>query len=253
VSPTRRAGDMPDTLIWSPAPPDLNLGHDEVHLWQARLEPATAGLRSLLSDSEHQRARNFVYEKGARRFTVSRAILRQMLGLYLRIHPKDVLLTIAPMGKPAVQNNSDLRFNLAHSDDLALYAFSWCRELGVDLEKQDSEKLANREIVGNYFSSREQAEFEALDPALQQAAFYLGWTRKEAYIKARAEGLHADLKSFDVSLSPEKPFHLTSSDSDRWSLYSFAPKPGFAAAAVIEGKDFNICHWQWQADQTLPG
>ena len=238
---------MAEIPTWHLPPPDLHLASDEVHLWRASLEqplPQITSFLGLLSEAERTRIERFSFRRDAHRYTIAHGILRQILGRYTQIRPEDIQFAAAARGKPALQNNSRLHFNLTHSEDLVLYALSWDRELGVDVERR-RDKLENREIVKSYFSVHEQAEFEGLPPVLQETAFYLGWTRKEAYIKARGEGLHANLKSFDVSLTPEKPFHLTSEDADRWGLYSFGPKPGFVAALVVEGKNFRIRHWEW--------
>ena len=239
---------MAETPTWHLLPSDLHLASDEVHLWRASLEQSLLPISSflgLLSEAERARVERFSFRRDADRYTLAHGILRQILGLYAKVPPEDVQFAIAAQGKPALQNNSKLRFNLTHSEDVVLYALSWDRELGVDVECQ-RDKPGNREIVNSYFSRNEQAEFEGLEPELQETAFYLGWTRKEAYIKARGEGLHANLKSFDVSLTPEKPFLLTSEDANRWGLYSFCPKPGFVAALVVEGKNFKIRHWEWE-------
>jgi 4'-phosphopantetheinyl transferase len=246
---------MNKTIMWLPAPIDLRLEPGQIHLWRADLDqpsPALEELSQFLNREENERRQRFAVAKDANRFITAHGILRQILARYLRVVPKDLDFATSARGKPSLRNDSELHFNLAHSDNLVLYAISRDRELGVDVESV-SEKFATREIVEQFFSKLEQTEFLALDAALQKEAFYLGWTRKEAYIKARGEGLHADLKSFDVSLTPGKPFVLTSQDAHRWSLYSFCPKPGFAGALVVEGRGLDIHHWQWEADAPFLG
>jgi 4'-phosphopantetheinyl transferase len=244
---------MSETMTWFAAPPDLRLEPNEIHLWRADLDqspPILEQLSQLLNEQEQARSQKFVRAKDANRFAATHGILRHILSRYLRVVPQNIEFTVAALGKPALRNDPKLHFNLADSGDLVVYAISGGRELGVDVERH-REEFVGREIVQRYFSKAEQTEYFALDSAFQKEAFYLGWTRKEAYIKARGEGLHADLKSFDVSLTPKKPFLLTSEDADRWSRYSFCPKPGYAAALVVEGKELDIRHWQWEADETL--
>lgn len=233
---------------WLPRPAKVQLVEDEVHLWMVNLyrsSPKIGGCFDLLNDLEKNQAQKFVFEKDRNRFTVAHAILRLILGQYLDKSPKTLQFIRGPMGKPALRANSPLRFNLSHSDHLILYAFSLARELGVDIEKQRGE-LANQEIVRNYFSAREQTEWNKLNRGLQETAFYLGWTRKEAYLKARGDGLLASLCDFDVSLTPGQPAVLASKDAERWDLLSFCPEPGSVASLVVEGKNYKLCYWEWR-------
>jgi 4'-phosphopantetheinyl transferase len=238
---------MTQLTTWLPASAELPLEPSEVHLWRADLDQPSSVLAQLsesLSETETARARRFVFAKDSDRYSVAQGILRQILGRYLQLPARDIQFTIGLRGKPALRDDPSLCFNMAHSNNLVIYAISRNRQLGVDVENQRRE-FAKQDIVQHYFSEAERSEFLSLPADLQLPAFYLAWTRKEAYIKARGEGLYADLKSFDVSLTPEKVFTLRSEDAARWGLYSFCPQPDFVAALVVEGKDFSVRHWEW--------
>jgi 4'-phosphopantetheinyl transferase len=233
---------------WLPQPAKVQLIEDEVHLWIVdlhRSSPKIGACFDLLNDAEKNQAQKFFFEKDRNRFTVTHAALRLILGQYLGKSPTALEFTTGAKGKPGLHANSPLRFNLSHSHHLILYAFSLARELGVDVEKQRRE-VANQEIVRNYFSRREQTEWNALDHDLQETAFYLGWTRKEAYLKARGDGLFGSLRDFDVSLTPDQPAVLTSKDADRWDLFSFCPEPESVASLVVEGKNYKLCYFEWR-------
>jgi 4'-phosphopantetheinyl transferase len=141
---------------------------------------------------------------------------------------------------------SPVHFNLSHSHGLAVYAFARNRELGIDLELIRQE-FAGESIAERNFSARELDEWHRLPPELRAEAFFLCWTRKEAYVKARGEGLQIPLASFSVTLTPGQPEELHSLDGGRWLLHSFQPAPGYAAAVVGEGKDWRLLQWDWRA------
>ena len=240
---------MNETATWSAATAGMQLGINEVHLWRANLDLAPRireSLSAFLSVPERERGSRFVFPRDHDRFAVSRAILRQILAGYLGMAPRDVLIETLPHGKPTLKvakEISPLRFNLSHSEGFALYAFSFEHEVGIDVEK--FRPKVDFEGIESYFSMNEQAELQALPRELRPEGFLLCWTRKEAYVKAKGDGLHTPLASFDVSLTPNQPVILTSSDKERWSLYSLRPDPGYVGALVAEGRGHRLQFWEW--------
>ena len=162
--------------------------------------------------------------------------------------PADSLrFNFGPQDKPSLEAQDlgpRVNFNLSHSHGLAVYAFALGREVGVDVELIRPE-FTGDDIAERYFSPRELAELRALSQDLRAEGFFNCWTRKEAYVKARGEGLQIPLKDFDVSLTPGEPPVLESGDISRWSLRSFEPAPGYVAAVVVEGKDWQLRKWEW--------
>ncbi|HEY7414459.1 MAG TPA: 4'-phosphopantetheinyl transferase superfamily protein [Ktedonobacteraceae bacterium] len=239
-----------------PPPPEGRPVWDaEVHVWLAELEqPARTvqQLASVLSEDESLRARRFYFERDRRRFIVARGVLRRILGWYLDLPPALLQFTYGPRGKPsllAASGGERLRFNVSHSHELALYAVTRDRELGVDIEfmrpLDDAENIAR-----HFFSASEQATLRSLPASLKHQAFYNCWTRKEAYIKATGEGLSQPLDEFDVSLAPGEPAKLLSvvgkpDEVRRWSFEALQPPAGYAAALAVEGAGWNIACWRW--------
>jgi 4'-phosphopantetheinyl transferase len=133
---------------------------------------------------------------------------------------------------------------VSHSHGVALLGFAIRRRLGIDVELVRPD-IANKETAERYFSPQETVELRALQPSLRAEAFFLCWTRKEAYIKARGEGLLIPLKSFSVGLIPGQPERLESADSHRWTLRSLKPDPAYAGALVGEGTGWRMRCWDW--------
>jgi 4'-phosphopantetheinyl transferase len=115
--------------------------------------------------------------------------------------------------------------------------------MGIDVEWVRP-SFATREIAERYFSSRELAEWRDLPMEKQSEGFFLCWTRKEAYVKARGEGLYIPLQEFDVSLHPGRLQTLRSGDSHRWTLGSFDPGNDCAGAVVVEGTACKQFQWE---------
>ena len=161
-------------------------------------------LKQVLSADEHARAERFYFQKDRERFMVARGLLRTVLGRYLNQEPSQLRFCYSPYGKPALATGSGrntLRFNVSHSHGLALYAITCGRELGVDVELIRPE-LPDEEIAERFFSFQEVSGLRALPPNMRLEAFFNCWTLKEAYIKARGEGLSLPLDQFDVALVP---------------------------------------------------
>lgn len=227
----------------------------EVHVWQAHLDlaaPRVAALERLLDADERARAARFRAVEPRARYIASRGLLRALLARYLGTEPHRLAFHCGRHGKPALAAESGasaLRFNVSHSDGLALYAVTCGCEIGVDLERVRAE-VAVMSIATRFFSQREVAALRALPPPLQTGAFFRGWTRKEAYIKARGSGLAMALDSFDVALAPDQPAALLATrddpgEVDRWSLHDLTPAPDYAAALAVEGACRRVRCLRW--------
>lgn len=252
----KQTNPLATAATWSHPPQTLVLAGAEVHVWRASLpQPAArvAELLAVLNVEERDRAARFRFHKDQQHFIVARGILRQLLGRYLNRAPAELKFSYSQYGKPALDSVSPdeptLQFNLAHSHTLALYAFTYGRLVGIDLEYARAD-FASAEIAERFFSAREVAMLRALDPELQSTAFFNCWTRKEAYIKARGEGLSHPLNSFAVSLRPGERAALVSVDDDademsRWTLQALDPAPGYAAALVVEQPDWQLKCFEW--------
>ncbi|HJQ31620.1 MAG TPA: 4'-phosphopantetheinyl transferase superfamily protein [Pyrinomonadaceae bacterium] len=255
-------GREPNDSSWELPPPRPALPGEEVHVWRALLDAPEVRVRrllELLAPDERERAARFHFERDRRRFTVARGLLRGILGGYLNSAPEALRFVYGAQGKPALvaeQNPGGLRFNVSHSEGVALFAFARGREVGVDVERVSS-RVSCEEIAGRFFSPGEVARLRALPAELREAAFFDCWTRKEAYIKARGEGLSLPLDGFDVSLGPGEPTALLANRLDpaevaRWSLRALAPWPGVAAAVVAEGRGWRLKCWRLPEDEESP-
>jgi 4'-phosphopantetheinyl transferase len=164
----------------------------------------------------------------------------------------------AAFGKPDLspEFGCRLRFNLSHSADLALIAIAADSNVGVDLEYVRAQPEYT-EIARRLLSAAEADQLTALPSHLLAAAFIGCWTKKEAYLKARGDGLAGPLNGFSVPLSTD-PAHSPVGlyvASKRWSFYTLQPAAGYVGALAIEGSGWRLSQRQWQMRSTrsVPG
>lgn len=246
---------MKDNRSWCLPPKYINLRPKEAHVWRASLNLSDRYLSQLaqtLSDDELLRADCFRFERDRRRFVAGRGVLRSILGYYLCAEPSQLHFCYGLQGKPYLAKEfreSVIQFSLAHSHELAIYAFTLGREIGVDLEYvrvlRDAEKMAER-----FFSIKENAAWLELPVETRQDAFYLCWTFKEAYAKALGSGLDESLDQLNMSRLLSEPDQLSCSTryltkAIRWSLETLVPLPGYVGALAMEGSEYNLSYYQW--------
>jgi 4'-phosphopantetheinyl transferase len=238
--------------------PTYNRPSDEVHVWWAALDltlktSCRDRLWATLSADERTRAERFRFSEDRMRFVSARGILRILLGRYLDVEPQRLRFCYNEHGKPALApefDRSDLQFNVSHSDSVALYAVAWGRRVGVDVERIRTD-VSIEAIAQRFFSPQERAALGALPAGLRREAFYSGWTRKEAFLKARGEGLSLPLDQFDVSLLPGEPAALLyvagdQEETSRWSFLELTAPPGYAATLAVEGRDLTLRIERWR-------
>lgn len=225
----------------------------KIDLWIWRFTDDKASqmeIQAFLSPEETARAARFVFPADKARFVGRRFHVRKVLGNYLSCAPGDIVFEHNGHGKPFLSpaHRSDLRFNLSHSEDVAVLGVTHGLELGVDVERVRpiSEKVASR------FFSRAECETLASIPADQaDRSFHECWTGKEAFVKALGSGLSVPLDSFEVSFGPGSDSaiirigSLGNDEPRAWRLWRFEAAPGFlgAVAARTAGYpwELNVC------------
>ena len=156
-----------------------------------------------MSSEEHERAHRFHFEADRKRGVLARGLLRLLLGRCLGQRPEQVHFKYNELDKPILAGglHPAVQFNVSHSGDLVLIALSRGRAVGVDVEYMRMD-LAMEEIAARFFSAAECSALATVTPALRSSAFFACWTRKEAYLKARGDGLSLPSRSSTCRFSP---------------------------------------------------
>ena len=232
---------------WIPSAKRISIMPNMIHVWLIQLshihDPSNLEIE-MLSQQELETLRWFHFEQDRNRYLVSHCALRTILAGYLGIAPGQIQYQYSRMGKPSLTGSSGVYFNLAHSHDIALVAVAANEEIGVDVEFirpiEDIDHLAR-----TCFSPREYMDFSQTTPSASQRAFFNGWTRKEAYIKAVGEGLSYPLDQFDVSILPWESPMLTSiaghpDDVNQWTLQDIPLGEDYAASVALKAQHVNV-------------
>ncbi len=120
-------------------------------------------LWDLLTAEEQARADALRFPADREESILSRGLLRILLAETLSRHPREIGLSTRGRGKPFLTDNAtDLRFNVAHSQGIILFALAHGREVGVDIEAVTEGR-----------------------PFL----FFSDWTHREALVKAAGSGI----------------------------------------------------------------
>jgi 4'-phosphopantetheinyl transferase len=242
-------------------PRDLRLKNDNVDVWRASLHmdaSSLSALREFLVEDERMKADRLRFKRVRENYVAARGSLRLILAAYLNKQPKNLEFQYGQHGKPSLAdglNRKGITFNMSHSHGMALYCVGLEREIGADIEKIRTD-MSFEKIGKRFFSSLEYETLKQLPDDQLKNGFFNCWTRKEAYIKAKGEGLSSLISRFAVSLVPGEPaalldHQLDAGEINRWSLIDLDVGPGYTAALAVEGKGVTVTRKEpwWEAGQ----
>jgi 4'-phosphopantetheinyl transferase len=208
----------PRSLPVSPSEPRFSLAFGDCHIWIADLR--TPAMASLLSDDERGRAHGYLSDNVRRRFIAARVILRGLCASYVDQPAASIRLKYSESGKPSLADNPlSVQFNVSHTGDIALFAFTLKDVVGIDVEAV-SPTIDVHAIARQFLSHDERQALEDLPLNEQRLYFFERWTRREALSKATGEGLSNTL---DQRSTPME--HL----SNTGTVFSFVLAPNHRA------------------------
>jgi phosphopantetheinyl transferase len=235
-----------------------------IDVWHANLQQTGwRRLLHLLSDEERHRAEAFGSDRDARRFIVSRAVLRSLLSGVIGIPASELKFLKGPNGKPALEPGicQPVHFSLSRSEELVLIGFA-PRPLGVDVEWLDR-PMDIEPLVDLTLSPREQKDLRRLDPIARREAFLQRWTLKEAYCKAIGTGLSVPPTMIELCHGPGQPLRLQSLFGNErvalcWCVALFVPFKGYIGAIAIRNgpwrmrlQSFDTCSVPFNAEASI--
>jgi 4'-phosphopantetheinyl transferase len=172
----------------------------EIDVWLVEPETVTQlASRGWLSESERLRASRFRFDQHRCEFTAARNALRFLLGNYLHRGPGTIEITFTGRGKPEVTDqDSGLRFNIAHSGGYILLAFTCSQEIGADVEYINGEPIEPG-MLDLCLHKSELLTFHSLPESDRAGFFYRCWSEKEAYLKLLGDGLAANPSEVELN------------------------------------------------------
>jgi 4'-phosphopantetheinyl transferase len=218
-------------------PNELHLWRHDLRRYDATVDESEPGALWLsLSGDERARAARFHFARDRNSYVAARGGLRRVLSRYTEIPPADLAFSYGARGKPALVYSGiapKLAFNVAHSGAYAVYAVGCRRQVGIDVERIRPE-VAIEDLAAANFSPKERRALLALSRDERLRRFFALWTCKEAYVKARGEGLFIPLDSFHVVFGRDGSVRLEAEDGP-WYLQVFPAAEGYPAAVVTDG------------------
>lgn len=128
---------------------------------------------------------------------MTRRLLLRLWGL----HRDDYRIRIGEHGKPFVESRLPVWYNLSHSGDYIVVAFSHL-EVGIDIEQK---KKARMEVARRFFHPAEIQCLQSLAGDEQDDLFFRYWSVKESFLKYTGSGLSSPLSGFEVRFDHPRP------------------------------------------------
>lgn len=179
---------------------------------------------ALLSPEERQRQARPTIEKRRREVLLTRALVRTVLSGYTGADPLSWRFGAMARGRPFCEG-LPFDFNLSHTEGMIVCLVADVPMPGVDVEFMPRRGQLD-EVATHFFAPAECADLSAVPEEEKRRRFFTYWTLKEAYIKAKGDGLALPLDAFWFDLAGGKPSiafdHRIADDPAAWRFESLA-------------------------------
>ena len=210
-----------------------------------------------LSRDERERAARFRRQEDRDRYVLSRLVIRKICADWFAVPASELDFGVTALGRPFLKQAGHLRepqidFNLSHSGDCTIVAWSPGQRVGVDIERRVTSEALNFTLLAEKaFSPHERGMLARIEPHQLALTFYKIWARKEALLKAEGCGLSAPMSSFSVVTKHDREFNwakeiVYGSPGSAWTVVELATTRGYVAALATRPR---VQHFQYPTFQ----
>lgn len=178
---------------------------DSAYVWEFLSEDRKEKIHKFQNKNDKLRAfsAGLLLEYGLRQYGRTQSKPEVLGGRQTENNIRRVKIIYGVNGKPMIEGENKVYFNLSHSGNYVAAAFAG-QEIGIDVERLRSGK----QKVAEHFFSEEEKKF--LRENWEDSFFTKIWTRKESYIKADGRGMGVRLDTFSVLSDCILPFYFSS-------------------------------------------
>jgi len=207
---------------WKEASEETYANFGSVMVWRGAISsfvPYLNDLQALLHPQEIEKAMRYRQENDRRQRIISKAVLRILVGRFIKVDPKEIRFKSDKNKKPYLEStiSGNLHFNVSHSGNWILIALA-ANPVGVDVEQMDA-SFTYQNMLSFSFNKEEISYIKSAKIPYQN--FYKLWTRKESLLKATGKGLVDDLTLIpSLDGVHQDPTQITGS-AENWQISSF--------------------------------
>jgi 4'-phosphopantetheinyl transferase len=204
-----------------------------IEVWQLKMNlqmPVSDSDLFLLSEDELTYALRFRRHEDQVRSVTTRAALRRILASRLRLPPDTLRFVANRHGKPCLQDDAGIEFNVSHAGCFALIALSTNGQIGVDMEYR------NRGIDAKSLGAYVFSPLERKSGLITNEDFIQHWVVKESVLKALGEGISEHLQAISI-LPGDGECYRIEHDRPEWSgikAWSIEAPDCYAAALAVK-------------------
>ena len=198
-------------------------------------QPELSFLLGLLPSDEREAVRAFRHPIDRKRTLVSRLLQRRSVATALRVPAERVVVKrtkgskpFEASGAPRTTHVANYNFNVSHEGHLVVLASDPALLVGVDVaapfELRGGVEMGPfadlRESFANILTEREWEDAEAAGSEAERVrAFRTRWSLKEAFVKARGDGLAFEMRRVDFQRCPRDATRQPPPVEQQWRVY----------------------------------
>ena len=143
-------------------------------------------------------------QKVSMNYLCCRGALKELLSLKTKKKACDLEFSYNTHGKPHLKDFESHHFNMSHSHEFCVIAYSSLAPVGVDVEYKERKRSLDL-MAQKILSSKEKKEFQELFSEKEKNSyFFKKWTLKESVTKAIGKGMALSFSHIDPVFVEQK-------------------------------------------------